>query len=492
MAQKFKLGLLLLSNTSILITSSVWAQQDDENPRDEIIVTAQKRAQDVQDVPIAMTAISGVELENNGVPDVSELGMIAPSLRITTSTSESFGSVLRIRGVGTSGSNAGLEGSVGVFVDGIYRSRTGIAMNDLINVERIEVLRGAQGTLFGKNTSAGAIHILTKKPEFKFGGSVDASYGNYNAKKIRGTITGPLIEDKLAVRLSGTFNKRDGFITDVPTGRKFNDRDRFVLRGQALLTPNDNMDFRLIIDYSEKDENCCASPFKSYGATQAVIAGLGGTVIPAGEFSRDIAVDGDFVNTAEDFGTSLEFNWRGNNTSFTSLTSWRNYQAFGLGDVDRNAIDVADNTTDIDVETFTQEFRLQGTQGRLDWMVGAYYFDENISRESSIVYGSQAGAWFASLVPGFLRPLVSTLYPEGGGAVSNLFAQDTTGWALFTHNVIEVTPKLDVILGARFSHESKDGSGTFVTNSPSCTTFSPTSPLAALRVLCPVPDFNTK
>ncbi|HHL43535.1 MAG TPA: TonB-dependent receptor, partial [Hellea balneolensis] len=401
------------------------------------------------------------------------------------------GAVIRIRGVGTSGANAGLEGSVGVFVDGVYRSRTGIAMNDLIDVERLEVLRGAQGTLFGKNTSAGAIHIITKKPEFEFGGAVDATYGNYNAQKLRGTITGPIVAEKLAVRLSGTYNKRDGFIVDVPTNRDFNDRDRFILRGQALWTPSADKDLRLIIDYSEKDEKCCASPFKTYGPTRAVIAALGGTVIPAGEFDRKIANDGNYINTAKDFGASLEFNWRGDDKAFTSITSWRDYQAYGLGDVDRNAIDVADNTTDLSVETFTQEFRLQGETGRLDWMVGAYFFSEDISRESSIIYGSQAGTWFGALVPGFLRPFVSTLYPEGGGAVSNLFSQNTNGWALFTHNVIEVTPRLDVILGARFSRESKDGTGTFITNSPSCTAFSPTSPLAALRVLCPVPDFQT-
>ncbi len=467
------------------------AQENDNPIIDEIIVTAQRREQDLHEVPIAITAISGTELENSGVPDVAELGMVAPSLRITTSTSESFGSVIRMRGVGTAGGNAGLEGSVGVFVDGVYRSRTGIAMNDLIDIQRIEVLRGAQGTLFGKNTSAGAIHIITQKPDFEFGGAVDGSIGNYDMRRVRGTVTGPVIDNKLALRFSGTVNKRDGFVDDVPTGRDFNDRDRFVLRGQALFTPNESIEARLIIDYSEKDERCCASPFSQYGPSEAIITALGGTVIPDDEFDRNVAVDGNFVNTADDFGSSLEVNWNMGDLLFTSITAYREYDAFGSGDVDRNSIDIANDTTDFSVETFTQEFRLQGTKGKWDWLVGAYYFAEDIERDNAILYGAQAGDWFAALVPPPFRPLISPLYPEGGGAVSSLFKQETTGWAIFTHNVIELTPSLNLVLGLRYSDESKDGSGTFVTNSPSCDAFTPDSPFAPLRVLCPVPDFQT-
>jgi outer membrane receptor protein involved in Fe transport len=486
--RRFGIQTLLLGASALAV--SLPALAADEN--DEIVVTAQKRAQDIRDVPIALTAVSGEDLTMGGVVDVNSLGMVAPTLRITTSTSESFGSVVRIRGVGTSGSNAGLEGSVGIFVDGVYVSRTGIAMSDLVDVERIEVLRGAQGTLFGKNTSAGAIQIITKKPEFEFGGTAEVSISNYEGRKLRGSVTGPIVDDNLAVRLSGTYNMRDGFITDVNSGLDFNDRDRFILRGQALLTPNDNFQARLIVDYSEKDESCCASPFSINGPASNLFLALGGTVPPDDEFERLVAVNDPYTNASESFGASVEMNWDTSFGSVTSITSYRDYQARSRADTDRRDIDLAENNNDFSTDVFSQELRLQGEKGAIDWMVGAYYFNEDTTQESSILWGSQAGNYFSLLVPAGLRPLVSSLYPEGTGAVSNNINQSTTGWSVFTHNVISISPRVSAVLGLRLSTEDKEASGRFVANTPACTTFGPASPLAGLRILCSVPDYDVK
>jgi iron complex outermembrane recepter protein len=490
MAKSTGIPSLLLGASMLALVSPGLAFAQMEKEDDTIVVTAQKRAQDIQEVPIALTAVSGEDLTMAGVVDVADLGMVAPALRITTSTSETFGSVLRIRGVGTTGSNSGLEGSVGVFVDGVYLSRTGIAMSDLIDVERIEILRGAQGTLFGKNTSAGAIQIITKKPEFEYGGTAEITLGNYEGRKFRGSVTGPLVEDKLAVRLSGTYNTRDGFIKDVNTGADYNNRDRFILRGQALFTPSNTFQARLIVDYSEKDEACCASPFSINGPTTPRFTALGGTIATDDEFAREVAVNDPYSNESDSFGASAELTWDTSFGSVTSITSYRDYNAQTLADTDRRDIDLADNSTQISSQTFTQEVRVQGNKGKLDWMVGGFFFSEDIDQDSTILWGSQAGDYFSLLVPAPFRPLVSSLYPEGTGAVSNQINQSTTGWSIFTHNVLELSPRLSAVLGLRWSTEDKDATGSFVGNTPACDRFAPTSPLAGLRILCDVPDYD--
>ncbi|HEU4431567.1 MAG TPA: TonB-dependent receptor plug domain-containing protein, partial [Myxococcota bacterium] len=177
---------------------------------EEITITATKRAQNIQDVPIAVTAITAEGLEARGITDVKELQQAAPSLVITDSNSTTNGGVIRIRGMGTSGNNPGLESAVGSFIDGVYRARAGLALQDLIDVERVEVLRGPQGTLFGKNTSAGLIHIITKQPEFSWGGHVQGTVGNFDLRKVQGSVTGPLVDERLAFRLAGSLHIREG------------------------------------------------------------------------------------------------------------------------------------------------------------------------------------------------------------------------------------------------------------------------------------------
>ncbi len=243
-----------------------------------IIVTATRRAESVQKVPISITAVSGETLREAAIRDTQGLQALAPSLVITVSNSETTGGVVRIRGVGTAGQNSGLEPTVGVFLDGVYLPRSGIALNELVDVERVEILRGPQGTLFGKNTTAGAITIATKKPEFDFEAEVFAGAGSLGSKRGGFSITGPVIDDRLALRLSGSVNQRDGYVEDVKLNQKLNSRDRWLLRGQALWTPTDKVTLRLIADRSQKDDICCAAPYVLNGVRAATISSLGGTV----------------------------------------------------------------------------------------------------------------------------------------------------------------------------------------------------------------------
>src|SRR6476646_7382576 len=176
---------------------------------DQIIITAQGRRQILQDVPIAVTAVGSGEMKNSGASDIRQLNQLVPTLLVSSTGSEANGSA-RIRGIGTVGDNPGLESSVAVFVDGVYRSRSGIGLNELGEIDRVEVLRGPQGTLFGRNASAGLIHVISARPEFDFGGHVDLTYGNFDFMRGQLGITGP-ISEQIAFRLDGVYVRRDGF-----------------------------------------------------------------------------------------------------------------------------------------------------------------------------------------------------------------------------------------------------------------------------------------
>jgi outer membrane receptor protein involved in Fe transport len=208
---------------------------------EEIVVTATKREQSIQDIPIAVSAFSGADLSARGITEVDQLMQVSPSLFINTSNSSTNGGTMRIRGIGTTGNNVGLESAVGFFVDGVYRSRSGQALNDLVDVERVEVLRGPQGTLFGKNTSAGAVHVITKKPEWRYGGTAGIGAGNLSSLEADASFTGPLIEDALAFRIAGSYRERDGYYDDIDSSDEYSDRDRYSLKGQLLWTPTDTL-----------------------------------------------------------------------------------------------------------------------------------------------------------------------------------------------------------------------------------------------------------
>src|SRR5690242_15835926 len=242
----------------------------------DIVITATRRNQALSDVPMAVSAVTAQQLQNSGATDIRQLTQLSPSLLVSSTSSEAGAGVARIRGIGTVGDNPGLESSVGVFIDGVYRSRAGVALTELGALDRIEVLRGPQGTLFGRNTSAGLISIITAKPRFtpEVDGQVD--FGNFAEKRLEASATGP-VSDTIALRLDGVWLKRDGFLKDDISGRRVNDRDRWMLRGQALFQPSDNFSFRLIGDYSKRNEECCAATYLP--AHDVVATGGGNTAL---------------------------------------------------------------------------------------------------------------------------------------------------------------------------------------------------------------------
>ncbi len=375
----------------------------------EIIVTATRRAQALADVPIAVSAISAESLANSGVTDIRALNQLAPSLIVSGATSE-VNFTARIRGIGTVGENPGLESSVALFIDGVYRSRTGVGLTEIGEIERVEVLRGPQGTLFGRNASAGLINIVTASPKFDFGGYGAATYGNYDYLRLEGGVTGPLVADKVAAKLEGVYMRRDGQIENVTPGQPdLNDRDRYLVRGQFLLTPTDDVRVRLIGDYGRRDELCCGAvylqPVRNVNrvGTDVVVAPNAllpilqslGANIQLGEapFVRRTATTPGFlpVSKTEEWGVSGELTWDFANAELTSITAYRDYKNLQGQDSDYNALDIL-RRTDLQrrFRTFSQEVRLNGTafNDRLDWLVGGYYAYERLDVRDDIKYGA--------------------------------------------------------------------------------------------------------
>ena len=235
----------------------------------EIVVTATKREQSLQDVPISVSVTGEDTVDKAQIRDLVDLQSVVPSLKVSQSNAAAQTNFI-IRGFGNGNGNFGIESSVGVFIDGVYRSRSFSALDDLPEIERIEVLRGPQSTLFGKNVSAGAISIITKRPQFILGGQFEGSVGNYDARQLKGTITGP-IADTVAVRLSGSVNKRDGYFENLTTGTDINDRNRYSVRGDVLWEPTTDLSVRVIADYSHIKEACCGVvPLLNGPATQFI------------------------------------------------------------------------------------------------------------------------------------------------------------------------------------------------------------------------------
>ena len=214
-------------------------QADDQSndAGNDIIVTASKREATLQDTPIAVSVATAETLQQAQARDLIDVQSLVPSLRVAQLQSSANTNFI-IRGFGNGANNAGIEPSVGVFIDGVYRSRSAAQIGDLPNIRRIEVLRGPQSTLFGKNASAGIISIVTQEPQFDWGGHAELSYGNYNAIVARADVTGP-ISDTLAFSLYGNYNRRDGYAQDLNLNTDFNDRNRYGFRGQLLWEPSD-------------------------------------------------------------------------------------------------------------------------------------------------------------------------------------------------------------------------------------------------------------
>ena len=472
--------LVLCGASSLALCVPAMAQAQDAGTSDDIasgnaiVVTATKREQTLQEVPVAVTVTTGEAIEREQIRDLKDLQTIVPSLRVNqlqSSTNTNF----IIRGFGNGANNAGIEPSVGVFVDGVYRSRSASQINDLPNVSRIEVLRGPQSTLFGKNASAGIISIVTAEPSFTMGGSAELSYGNYNALVAKAYLTGP-VTDNIAMSIAGGINMRDGYIDDLGNSSTTNERDRGFLRGQALFDNGENFKFRLIADWSTLNENCCGVVNVQPSSFTQAIQAIGGQVnTPANAFADKVYNNFPSVNDVENRGISGQFDYDLNdNLTLTSITAYRETRGNFAQDVDFTSADLLQRYNDQSFDTFTQEVRVSGDWDRLAGLIGLFYFDETVREDQTVAYGDDFRP-FANVLTNQLlgrsltgaEGLLGQLAGNPAQYIGTFFAPGTveTGsfslkndaLSIFAQLDFEIVDGLTLTLGGNYTMDNKTG-----------------------------------
>lgn len=428
-----------------------------------IVVTATKRELTLQDTPVAVSVTSAETIEQAKIITLEDLQTVVPSLRISNSIRVGS-STFAIRGFGNGGSSTGGEPAVGVFVDGVFRSRTSSSVLDLPLIQRVEVLSGPQSTLFGKNASAGVVSIVTREPSFESGGRIEATIGNYDQYILKGHVTGPL-SDNVAATFSGSYNRRDGFTESLVGLSPLNDKNRWSVRGDLLFEPSDGTSFRLIGDYSELDEICCTVGNALNGPTEAVITALGGQILSDDEpFAYTSVLNTNPENSIKDYGISLHAEHDFGGAILSSISAYRvNQTGPDGGDIDYISLDLGQQDgSERKFKTFTQELRLTSdSDSRFSWMVGAYLFHEEIEENGGTRYGADLRRYADTLVGGAVT-LIETLagaqagsYFAEGTTIRTRFTQDNTSISLFGTADYKLTDNLTITGGLNYTDDHK-------------------------------------
>jgi len=451
------------------------SETDSDNVLEEIIVVAQKREQSRQEVPISVMAFSNEFLVKSGITDVFQLQAAAPSLKVEKAQSAAS-TGFAIRGIGTSSQNYGFESAVGLFVDGVYQSRASAMINEMVDVASVEVLNGPQGTLFGRNTSAGAVSFFSVRPDHEGSGFLEVTGGDYGLLAASGAKSFSLIPDVLAMRATGFMKERDGTEEDLNYG-DVNNMDRWGARLQALYTPSDELSVLLSADYSDIEENCCgqgvflnnfvsnnAAPGEEFQGTDNLLGDYATVLLGEDFYDRKIVWPAKRLSVGENSGALMEITWQLDEVELFSLTAYREYETFDGFDVDGFKPDPADlanleydvldsvyDTADGELSAFTQEFRISGETDKSNYVAGLYYFQQDFDVVQSTVFGADtqfhlgapAGADLT-----FLFPLDSMAF--------NAAEQEYEAWALFGQLDYKVTDDLTLTAGLRYTAEEKD------------------------------------
>jgi iron complex outermembrane recepter protein len=467
---------------------------------EEIIVTAQKRSENLQDVPISVVAVSAQQIKDAGVSDIRSLTILTPGLTVTSEGNENI-TTARIRGIGTVGDNPGLESSVGVNIDGVYRPRNGVAFADLGEIEQVEVLYGPQGELFGKNNDAGVINVTTKRPSSTFGATAEITGGNFNDREFKGSVTGPL-GDIVAGRLYFGFQEQQGYLqvddgVGPNTQNNTNGRHDFTTRGQLSITPSDDLDILLIADYTKRNESCCGAVVEYPGPFQGLVnafasnpllggrAGALGDPLLAGTFNQTQRLPNSYTAYANqpinqyvrDMGFSGELNWNLGFGKLTSITAWRDNTSATGNDVDYTGIDLLTFPNDgsansTDFKQFSEELRLAGKEGPLSWLVGGFFNNEILATRTLGLNGDQFETYISALASeagglGFDPLLVSQLTGNAPGATfagtgyNDSYKQGSHSYALFTNETYTIVQGLDLTAGLRATQEKKTATASY-------------------------------
>ena len=439
------------------------AERESAVELDGVVVTARRRNEREQDVPIAMSVLGGEAIETGGDPNLQDIYRQVPSLRVVNTNPRNVG--MTIRGLGANLASDMLVNSVGVFVDGVYYARPGAAAFDLIDIAQMEILRGPQGTLFGKNTTAGALNISTRLPSFQPEGSLLLSTGNYGHHRLAGTVSGGF-NDIVAGRLSASLNERDGTIENVRTGRDINNHDNRALRGQVLLDPGNGVTVLLSADYSKQDLDCCVDVLDAVVTTlddgtpipngfYQRAALLGYEPLPIDPFARRTDIDSRQNYQLEQAGLAAKVDWYlESGFTLTSITAHRTWSFDPYNDLDMIGLPILTQGAFFsDSRTTTQELRLASPDtGAVNYVLGLFYMNDRLESDTLQEFGTAAGPW---ILPG-LPPSVTRLALDGfyGTGESRV---DTRSTAAFGHASWHVNERFDLAAGRRYTHERKSG-----------------------------------
>lgn len=458
---------LLLATPAVAETSddsaanNTAAQVEGGSYGGDIVVTARRRSETALDVPIAISVVAGEQIDNTGSFNVGRLTQLTPTLQFYSSNPRN--TAVNIRGIGAPFglTNDGIEQGVGIYVDDVYYSRVASSTFDFLDVAQIEVLRGPQGTLYGKNTTAGAINITTNQPGFDFEGKAEVSIGNLNFKQAKAAISGPL-SDTLAARVAVSSTSRRGTIYNVVTDRHIQSQDNIGIRGQLLWRPTDALDVTLAGDWNRQEAVCCGSVFVRTGATQrplnrqfAALAEAQGYAFPSDNpYDRLTNLDASLNAGNEIGGASLRIKWDIGPGTLTSVTAWRYWDWQPENDRDFTGLPIVTKSQNpSQQDQYTQELRYNYAGDRFDFVVGGFYYYQRIDTQGTEAHGAASSRWTLNPTSALSND-PSVL--DGLTAINTQYLKNTSA-ALFGQLSWKVTDRVTIQPGVRLNYDKKDG-----------------------------------
>lgn len=429
---------------AVLGSASAAAAQEPDTLLGEVVVTAQKRTERLQDVPVSVNVVSAQALADSHVSGLQQLQQLSPSLTFTPSAN-TRGQGLSVRGLGTLNFSDGVEPTVSVVLDGVVIGRSAGSFFDFNDVERIEVLRGPQGMLFGKNAAAGVINIVTARPNLsEFEADASISYATFDEVRAKGSVSLPIKSGELAARISGFYNESEGIITNRFDGKKYNGLNSYGVRGKLVWSPDDSFDLFATVDYTRADQDCCVSTVRSILPTTRYFGPTGPTRaslfagVEVGPYSREANFDGKAFNDQNTWGASVEMNKEFEPFTLTSITAYRAFEVEDNNDADGGPLTMLNiNSAHQKQNQFSQELRITSPAGqRLEYVAGLFYFDQDVSTTTEILgnFGQvlPAGQYFQN----FIDRAIST-----------------RNYAVFGQATFNVTDQLRLIGGLRYTNE---------------------------------------
>jgi len=410
---------------------------------EEVVVTARKQSENLQNVPIAISAVTSDMMSQQGINLLDEITRTMPNVSISREGGGQGSNIFSIRGMSTDNNNPGFETGIGLYIDEVYVGKSFAFNTALWGAERVEVLRGPQGTLFGRNTIGGVLNITTKSPGQELAVDADITYGNYDLLQIRGLISGPIVKDKLSGLLAGTFKNRDGYLTDLVTGGDYNNDDNYSLRGKLQYDVSDTVNLDISADYYSDDNTMAMYDNVRFIGGPANFMPYEDTPLE----KRTIATDFDGHGERDISGVTGRVTWDRDNFNITSITAYRSNESDTLADRDFTTLDFYWSGRKDEQSQFSQEIRFASqNQDTFNYLIGLYYFHSDSDARTTAHLGEDALSMFTGAPVGFFPG--ETVWADA----------DIKGdaYAIFGSFQYEISESFELDGGIRYSYEDKD------------------------------------